>query len=201
MQMLDEVPMIWGSCYMIYTMHLVLKKPGSVSYKAATFLLLYCLVFLVVYTKLDDPLLFQTMYGVVVVVLVVQAMYIFTLQCNKQVFKLYMTGLVLYLTGFILWNIGKNSKATLVMDHQVNNFLENHHCSTLTRWRCSLPHILQPVLQLHAWWHLLAGYATYLNIQHCLHHRATFLQRQVDISLNWVGVTVIMDRDNKRGKS
>jgi len=183
MQMLDEVPMIWGSCYMIYTMHLVLKKPGSVSYKAATFLLLYCLVFLVVYTKLDDPLLFQTMYGVVVVVLVVQAMYIFTLQCNKQVFKLYMTGLVLYLTGFILWNI------------------ENHHCSTLTRWRCSLPHILQPVLQLHAWWHLLAGYATYLNIQHCLHHRATFLQRQVDISLNWVGVTVIMDRDNKRGKS
>ena len=53
------------------------------------------------------------MYGVVVVVLVVQAMYIFTLQYNMQVFKLYMTGLVLYLTGFILWNIGKNSKDIL----------------------------------------------------------------------------------------
>ena len=54
------------------------------------------------------------MYGVVVVVLVVQAMYIFTLQCNKQVFKLYMTGLFLYLTGFILWNIGKNNSKDIL---------------------------------------------------------------------------------------
>ena len=25
--------------------------------------------------------------------------------------------------------------------------------------------LLQPLTQLHAWWHCLAGYATYLNIQ------------------------------------
>ena len=48
------------------------------------------------------------MYGVVVVVLILQAFYILTLQNNKQVFKLYMIGLSSYVTGFILWNIGEN---------------------------------------------------------------------------------------------
>ena len=30
--------------------------------------------------------------------------------------------------------------------------------------------------QLHAWWHLLAGYATYLNILHAVHQRLTHLR-------------------------
>ena len=77
--------------------------------------------------------------------------------------------------------------------------------------RSYLPTPLQPLLQFHAWWHVLAGYnldyliifelknliivyscryATYLNIQHCLHHRLTYLQKNVIISTDWCGVNV-----------
>ena len=61
MQVLDEVPMIWGSCYMIYTMHMVTKKPGAVSYPIAVFLLFYCILFAVVYLALKNPTIFQVL--------------------------------------------------------------------------------------------------------------------------------------------
>ena len=59
MQVLDEVPMIWGSCYMIYSMHMVTKKPGAVSYSTAAFLLSYCVLFAGVYLILQNPTIFQ----------------------------------------------------------------------------------------------------------------------------------------------
>ena len=59
MQVLDEVPMIWGSCFMIYTMHMVMKKPGAVSYPTAVFLLFYCIIFAAVYLILQNPAIFQ----------------------------------------------------------------------------------------------------------------------------------------------
>ena len=59
MQMMDEVPMIWGSCYMIYTMHMVTKKTGAVSYPTAVFLLSYCVLFAGVYLILQNPTIFQ----------------------------------------------------------------------------------------------------------------------------------------------
>ena len=49
------------------------------------------------------------MYGTVVMVLVMQALYILTLQYSMQVLKLYLASVLLYLAGFILWNIGKQS--------------------------------------------------------------------------------------------
>ena len=45
---------------------------------------------------------------------------------------------------------------------------------------------------------LQAGYATYINIQHCLHHRLTYLQKPVLVDRSWCGlaVTVTQVRDN-----
>ena len=37
---------------------------------------------------------------------------------------------------------------------------------------------------------IIPRYATYLNIQHCLHHRLTYLQKNVIISTDWSGVNV-----------
>ena len=59
MQVLDEVPMIWGTCYMIYSMYMVNKKPGTVSYTTAVFLLSYCILFAAVYLILQNPSIFQ----------------------------------------------------------------------------------------------------------------------------------------------
>jgi len=175
MQVLDEVPMIWGSCYMIYTMHMVTKKPGTVSYCTAVFLISYCILFVAVYLMLQDPTIFQAMYGTVVVFLILQAMYTMQLQYSHQVFRLYAASVLFYAAGFILWNI------------------DNHHCQSISYIRSSLPLILQPATQLHAWWHLLAGYASYLNIQHAVHHRLTYLKKPVTISRDWIGVLVTED--------
>ena len=68
MQVLDEVPMIWGSCYMIYSMHMVTKKPGAVSYPTAVFLLSYCVLFAGVYLILKNPTIFQ----VIILVFILQ---------------------------------------------------------------------------------------------------------------------------------
>ena len=77
MQLLDEVPMIWGSCYMLYCMHMVIimldltfdetlsdvvqiqEKPGAVNKTVATFLTTYCVAFVTVYLMVPNPLIFQ----------------------------------------------------------------------------------------------------------------------------------------------
>ena len=38
-----------------------------------------------------------------------------------------------------------------------NSNPDNHLCGGLTLARTSLPLLLQPATQLHAWWHLFAG--------------------------------------------
>ena len=40
-----------------------------------------------------------------------------------------------------------------------------------------------------------AGYATYINIQHCLHHRLTFLKVPVLVSRGWCGLAVTVTQD------
>jgi len=172
MQLLDEVPMIWGSCYMLYCMHLVREKPGTVNKAVAIFLTAYCISFVAVYLVVPNPLIFQSMYGLVVFVMIGQALKIMQLQYNNQVMSIYSASVLFYLAGFILWN------------------LDNHRCDTLTSLRSFLPSLLRPLLQFHAWWHILAGYATYLNIQHCLHHRLTYLQKNVIITRDMMGLSV-----------
>ena len=58
-----------------------------------------------------------------------------------------------YLTGFALWN------------------LELAYCHSLRRLRHGMSSATAPLTQLHAWWHALAGYATYLQITSIIHHR------------------------------
>jgi len=173
MQVLDEVPMIWGSCYMVYTMHMLTAEPGAVSYPVALLMSLYSVTFLLVYLLVPIPAIFQAMYGTVVVGMVVQAAATLRTLRNPVATKLYFASVGCYLAGFILWN------------------LDNHTCPQLQAIRAVLPPFLQPLVQLHAWWHLLAGYATYLNILHCTHHRLTHLRKAPSLTPAWpVGLTI-----------
>lgn len=50
-------------------------------------------------------------------------------------------------------------------------YSDNHLCAGLTITRTSLPLPFQPLTQLHAWWHLLAGglnFSFFWNISTCL---------------------------------
>ena len=84
------------------------EKPGAVSRPIAVFLTTYCVTFLVVYLIVPNPLVFQTMYGTVVVGMILQALRTLQLQHSYQVVSLYVASVLFYLAGFILWNLGKS---------------------------------------------------------------------------------------------
>ena len=120
------------------------------------------------------------MYGAVVVFIILQAIYTLHIQYSQTVMRLYSASVGLYAAGFLLWN------------------LDNHQCEGISYVRSSLPTFLTPVTQLHAWWHVLAGYASYLNIQHAVYHRLIFLKKPIAVSKDWIGVLVTVDHTREK---
>ena len=49
MQLLDELPMVWGSCYMVYVHYKVQVEKNKKSWKMATMMLLYAVIVTIVY--------------------------------------------------------------------------------------------------------------------------------------------------------
>jgi len=172
MQLLDELPMVWGTGYMIYCMHMALTSPQLGSIKAAVSITVYCTLFTIVYLTFKNPIIHQTMYGLLVCVIFYQCVKLLQTQYSKEAAMLYLAGLAMYLVGFFLWNI------------------DTHFCWRVQEFRAAVPEILRPLTQLHGWWHLLAGYATYMNILYWQHHRMTYLKRPVTLSPSWLGLTV-----------
>ena len=51
--------------------------------------------------------------------------------------------------------------------------------------------LLVPFTQLHGWWHIFAGYSSYLHIIFCLHHRQIFLKEKSTLTFQpWIGITI-----------
>ena len=69
-----------------------------------------------------------------------------------------------YGLGFLLWNI------------------DNYYCGPITEFReetlrpSNYLKFLSPFTQLHGWWHLFAGYATYLHILNCIQQRLHYIK-------------------------
>ena len=78
-----------------------------------------------------------------------------------------------YMVGFGLWNI------------------DNVYCDHLKNIRSLSPVFAAPFTQLHGWWHLLAGYATHLHIQLCIHRRQLFLDETVEFRTSWIGIEAV----------
>ena len=70
-----------------------------------------------------------------------------------------------YGVGFLLWNVDNNYCS------EITNLREK----TLTSKKAYLGY-LSPATHLHGWWHLLAGYATYVHILNCIQQRLHFLK-------------------------
>ena len=70
-----------------------------------------------------------------------------------------------YGLGFILWNIDNVycSKITDLREIQLNSSV-------------GFFKYFSPLTQLHGWWHLFAGYATYLHIINCIQQRLNYLK-------------------------
>lgn len=49
MQLLDELPMVWGSCYMVYVHYKVQIEPKKKTWKMAVMMFLYAVIVTIVY--------------------------------------------------------------------------------------------------------------------------------------------------------
>ncbi|KAH3815242.1 alkaline ceramidase 3-like isoform X1 [Dreissena polymorpha] len=144
MQLLDELPMIWGSAVLIYNLATVEYPAKSHNLLLSAGLFTYCAIVTLVYIMCNIPIFFQIAYGLMVCSLVATAWKVSRsiAWANKTVL---VCAVVAYGTGFILWNI------------------DNQFCSSLKSMRYHTG-FLSPLFEFHAWWHILAGIGTYMGI-------------------------------------
>ena len=180
MQLLDELPMVWGSAGMVYILREI--KSNVPNYRLGFSLLLYCLTFTVLYLcKFTSPYVFQTLYGILVVVILVVGIQLVATHPDKIGIKLFLLAILNYGVGFALWNI------------------DNQLCPDLSHMRYRyVAKTLRPLTQFHALWHLLAGYATYLQILTCLYYRYKFKKFLTTLQWsNWRGFYIRISSKSK----
>ena len=148
-------------------------------------LLLYALVVTVVYLFNKNAVFHQFVYGVLVTGIVFLAIK-YNHDLKNSANPLFYSGVILYGIGFTLWNI------------------DNHFCPQITDLRENklvsngVLKFLSPLTQVHGWWHLLAGYATYIHILGCIQHRLAFLGVRYTIEGSWLGTTLRIDATEQK---
>ncbi|XP_052784102.1 alkaline ceramidase 3-like isoform X2 [Mya arenaria] len=144
MQLLDELPMIWGSAVLVYNLATVQLPQKCHNKPLAAILFIYCSVVTLVYILCNIPIFFQISYGILVLSLIgISIKVSLDLKwANKTVL---LFGCLAYGLGFVMWNI------------------DNQFCSSLKAMRYHTG-FLSPLFEFHAWWHILAGIGTYLGI-------------------------------------
>ncbi|XP_071798952.1 alkaline ceramidase 3-like [Asterias amurensis] len=166
MQLLDELPMIWGSCVFLYAFYESNAKPKSHNYPLAAALLLYAVAVTFIYILTKDPIFHQAAYALQVFGLIFRGLYCVLI--NKQEFSafLFVYSIVLYTAGFILWVIDQS------------------FCSQIRQARSDFS--VPAVLQLHGWWHIFAGLGTHGHIMFSCHLRYQYLKRNPAVWLQGI---------------
>ncbi|GAB6020814.1 Alkaline ceramidase 3 [Chamberlinius hualienensis] len=170
MQLFDELPMLYGSCVLIYCLIGILFPKFLRSKMLIGALISYALLVTVIYLTIKKPIFHEVAYGILVFFIFVMDLQL--ARTKKCEVKLYIAGALMYLLGFFVWN------------------LDNIFCSNLTNIRNNVAAPIRPFFQLHAWWHCFAGYATYLHILFCTHAGAINNKSKVAIKLDIVGLSV-----------
>ena len=86
--------------------------------------------------------------------------------------------------GFILWNV------------------DNHFCGHRKQFRATHPQ-MAPLSQLHGWWHMLVGYASYIQLLGLVLNRQRYLGVPCDLIWCPMGVGIKrldVAKDARNGK-
>ena len=186
MQLLDELPMVWGGSFMLYVLYRARNSFKDGGKTVGIILLLYAIVVTVAYLVNKNPVFHEVMYAILICIIFVLSIKYNHLHYKKAAHQLFYGGVLLYGTGFTLWNI------------------DNHFCGNLTYLRDNKMgsnnffKFLSPGTQLHGWWHIMAGYATYLHILNCIQHRLHFLGIEYSIQMSWIGASITINQNQKK---
>ncbi|XP_046575312.1 alkaline ceramidase 3-like [Haliotis rubra] len=161
MQLLDELPMIWGSAFMVYAYATLSSPPQSDNTGLKVFEFLYCSIVTIVYLVNKNPVFHEVAYGLMVFSILACA--VRTMLKYEHSLTLFLTSTVSYGIGFLLWNV------------------DNTFCGHLRYARKNVLGVAGPVTELHAWWHVLAGFGTYLSFLFVTHTRYLYLKKHPKI--------------------
>lgn len=168
MQLLDELPMVWGTLILVYTLVEMSQPLKHTNYYLMVGLFIYGSIITAVYLTIKVPIFHQVAYGFLVAVTFVISLKL----AWQKLFdpRLFAMAALSYLTGFLVWN------------------LDNAYCSELSHARSRLPRIFVPFTQLHALWHCFAGYGAYICILYCCQARLHYLKRECKLKVGPVGL-------------
>ncbi|XP_053211615.1 alkaline ceramidase 3-like [Panonychus citri] len=164
MQLWDEMTMIWEALLVGYIFIKMLHPPTAAK-RSTKLSLIFCGLGLEIsYLVVNEPIFFQLGFAAIHY-MVIYLGYRITRTCPSSP-RLFWLGVFLNHFAFFLWNI------------------DNIFCSSLDGLRCGLPNMLAPILQLHAVWHVIAGFATYCMITFAIHTHLLSQRRYFYIKLH-----------------
>ncbi|KAJ3076377.1 Alkaline ceramidase 3 [Podochytrium sp. JEL0797] len=178
-QMMDELPMIYGCCVMVYANLRVFPETNTPTSNRllALGLSIYAVAVTVMYLHLNNPVFHEVCYGLLAAILfLLPPIQFYHMKANypqysnriSSLWKMYWYGSVSYLGGFLIWGI------------------DNNFCEIVRSVRLELGYPLRVFFELHMWWHFGTALGTYSSIMLVTYLRQLALGRD-DIQIKWVG--------------
>merc|ERR1719510_2363555 len=100
MQLLDELPMIWGSSYMVYIHYRIQIDPQRKTRKMAIVMFLYAVIVTAVYLINKNPIFHEAAFGTLVVTLTIMDIRINMKQRTKQGWRIFTVGFLVFCLVF-----------------------------------------------------------------------------------------------------
>ncbi|KAI9302961.1 alkaline ceramidase 3-like protein [Cunninghamella echinulata] len=157
MQLLDELPMIYVACIMVWhSIEVYNRKKYGVG--LILFLFFYSAFVTYSYIIINNPVFHQVSYAILVISIVYRSTYLvhhlpadlprydYIQPRLVQLLKLSASG---FIVAFLLWNI------------------DNVFCTYLRQFRTMVPYALGSISQLHGWWHNLTSIGCYYFVVYC----------------------------------
>jgi dihydroceramidase len=153
MQLADELPMIYTVCIMSYIAFSYGKSPKVKASIAVALVGIACFI-TVYYLYAKDPVFHQVAYGLLTLSSTIRGFYVTEVDVKSalrkrvpaevdqrmhQIRTLAVSGIVMFLVGFFIWN------------------MDNIFCHHLVHARNQIQLPWSVVLEGHGWWHILTG--------------------------------------------
>ncbi|KAI8607261.1 ceramidase [Chytriomyces sp. MP71] len=175
-QMMDELPMIYGSCIFVYANLRVFPETNKNNGLLSAALAAYSIIVTVLYLYVKNPVFHEVCYGLLVAILLLLPpwqIYYFKEKYPQYaakipgLWKLFWYAAVSYLSGFAIWGI------------------DNNYCEVLRGARAQVGYPWRIALEFHLFWHLGTAVGTYASVMMLTYFRLLAIGRD-DVYLKWL---------------
>jgi len=170
-QLLDELPMIYGTCILVYNIFEMKPKPKYGPLFPIS-LFAYSVFVTFAYLQIREPIFHQVSYALLLTATVFRSIYLLTLIPSSSPESVTLRHILfgawgMFGLGFALWNI------------------DNIACDYLKGAKRMMGIPAGYMLELHGWWHLLTGMASYFWLVFNQYVRLLMLGKSSESCVMW----------------